>query len=113
MIERSCQILFFSKFPSKGLNDNQLFKVFNLLENAPDAAAIYEKWIHSIDERLIDPSIQTYSSVNLDDPHARDELLFPLFRFNMHVIDFWLSDVVFCKELKVFEKKVFVIYSHI
>ena len=84
---------------------DQFLRVFSILENAPDAMAIYEKWIQSIHKKLIDPSIRTYSGVNLDDPKQRDELLFPLFRYNMHVIDFWLSNVVFSHELKIFEKK--------
>lgn len=87
------------------MNDDQLHRVFNILGNSPDAASTYEKWITDIHKDLIDPSIQTYSGVNLDDPHQRDELLFPLFRFNMNVIDFWLSNMVFEHELKIFEKK--------
>lgn len=66
---------------------------------------IYENWIQSISSELIDVSIKSYSSVNLDDAYQRDNLLFPLLRFNMHVIDFWLSKVVFSHEAKSFEKK--------
>lgn len=43
--------------------------------------------------------------MNLDDSDQRDGQLFPLLRFNMDVIDFWLSNVVFPHELKIFEKK--------
>ncbi|XP_031635809.1 uncharacterized protein LOC116348812 isoform X2 [Contarinia nasturtii] len=88
-----------------GLTDDQLRCVFSHLENAPDAAATYEKWIRSIDGKLIEPSIRTYSGVNLDNPHQRDEYLFPLLRYNMYVIDFWLSNLVFSQELKMFDKK--------
>lgn len=66
---------------------------------------IYENWIQSISPELIDISIKSYSAVNLDDAYQRDNLLFPLLRFNMHVIDFWLSKVVFSHEAKCFEKK--------
>lgn len=66
---------------------------------------IYENWIRSISPELIDASIKSYSGVNLDDAYQRDTLLFPLLRFNMHVIDFWLSRVVFSHEAKSFEKK--------
>lgn len=88
-----------------GLDDKQLYRVFSILENAPDAAAIYEKWIHSIPEHLIDPSILVYSGVNLDDRYQREKLLFPLIKRNMQVIDYWLSNIVFSQELKIFENK--------
>lgn len=88
-----------------GLSDAQLRKVFNILENMQNAVAIYEKWIQSISSQLIDASIQSYTGVNLDDSNQRDSLLFPLLRHNMHVIDFWLSNVVFPHEMKVFENK--------
>lgn len=70
-----------------------------------NAAAVYEKWITSIARELIDPSIESYSGVNLSDPFQREELLFPLLRFNMHIIDFFLSHVVFPREAKSFENK--------
>lgn len=85
-----------------GLDDDQLYRVFEILENMSDAASTYEKWIEKIP--FIDPSIQTYGGVNLDDIRQRDELLFPLFRFNMHVIDFYCN-MVFSQELKIFDKK--------
>lgn len=88
-----------------GLNDDQLHKVFNILENISDAAAVFEKWIQSISPELIDSSVKSYTGVNLDDPYQRDSVLFPLLRFNMHVIDFWLSNVVFPHEMKIFENK--------
>lgn len=31
-----------------------------MLENKPDAPAIYEKWIDSIPRRMVDPSIRSY-----------------------------------------------------
>lgn len=79
--------------------------MFDLLENSPDAVNIYEKWIEKIPHERVDVSIKSYKGVNLDDPDQRDRLLFPLFRFNMNVIDFWLSNVVYPHELKIFEKK--------
>lgn len=76
-----------------------------MLPTTQNADEIYGKWIQSIPTRLIDSSIRLFTSVNLSDPYHRDELIFPLFRFNMHVIDFWLSKVVFPHEAKIFEDK--------
>lgn len=81
-------------------------ETFHILDKKPDAKDIYEKWIDSVSPKLIlDSTIKSYTGVNLDDPHQRDKVLFPLLRFNMHVIDFWLSNVVFQRELKIFENK--------
>lgn len=88
-----------------GLTDTQLHGVFQILSSLQNPEEIYENWITSIPAALLEPSIKTYSGINLSDPNQRDQLLFPLLRFNMHVIDFWLSSEVFPREAKTFEKK--------
>ncbi|XP_031636747.1 uncharacterized protein LOC116349465 [Contarinia nasturtii] len=88
-----------------GLSDEQLMQTFQILAKTRNAPAIYSKWIGSIDPLLIDPTIQSYFGINLIDTFQRDKILFPLFRFNMHIIDFWLSNVVFLHEAKSFERK--------
>ena len=79
--------------------------MFSILEDTPDKANIYANWINRIPKEQVHSSIARYSGVNLDDVIQRDEVLFPLFRRNMNVIDFWLSNVVYPQELKVFDKK--------
>lgn len=54
---------------------------------------------------LVHSTIERFSSVNLNDPKQRDQLIIPLLRFNMHVIDFWVADCVFPHEAKVSERK--------
>ncbi|XP_055325640.1 uncharacterized protein LOC129579505 [Sitodiplosis mosellana] len=88
-----------------GLSDAELFQVFNILEDSSDKANIYAKWISGIPNDQVDASIESYSGINLDDPDQRNDVLFPLFRRNMNVIDFWLSNVVYPQELKIFKKK--------
>lgn len=88
-----------------GLTDKQLFEVFDVLNANLNASSIYEKWISTIPTRLRDPSTETYSGINLDDPTQRMKRLFPLLRYNMNVIDFWLSTKVYPREAKTFEKK--------
>lgn len=100
----SCQRnLFYKSF--SGLTDHQLLRVFEILKSNQNAAAIYEKWIGNVPKALREPTIESYSGVNLSDPNQRDQLLFPLFRFNMYVIDYWLSAEVYPREAKTFEKK--------
>lgn len=91
--------------PISGLTDQQLHRVFEALKTNQNAAGVYEKWIHTIPDVLIDDSIGAYPRVNLSDPNQRDEILFPLLRYNMHVIDYWLSIDVYPREAKTFEKK--------
>ncbi|XP_031638985.1 uncharacterized protein LOC116351075 [Contarinia nasturtii] len=88
-----------------GLTDDQLKRCFQLLSVSQNADTIYEKWAQSVPTELMDASIRSYTGVNLSDPHQRDDILFPMFRFNMYVIDFYLSKVVFLREAKTFENK--------
>ncbi|XP_031621557.1 uncharacterized protein LOC116339677 [Contarinia nasturtii] len=88
-----------------GLSDVQMYETFRILAKTQNASAVYEKWITNIASQLIDSSIETYSGINLSDPVQREGILFPLFRFNMDFIDFFLSNVVFPREAKSFENK--------
>lgn len=89
----------------KGLTDDQLRQVFDTLEIKQNSDEIYEDWIGSMPNELVDISIKSYSGINLTDPKQRDELLFPALRYNMRVINYWLSNVIFPREARVFERK--------
>lgn len=83
----------------------QLYEVFKTLEMQQNAAEIYEAWISKIPDVLVHETIKSYSGVNLSDPKQRNEVVFPLFKHNMYVIDYWLSTLVFPREAKTFEHK--------
>lgn len=87
------------------MTDAQLYQVFDVLDRMHDSTAIYEKWVCSLPSASVDQTIASYNGVNLEDPNQRDGLLFPLLRFNMNVIDFWLSNMVYPQKLKIFKKK--------
>lgn len=91
--------------PFTGLDDSQLQQVFKILSVSQDSIETYEKFIKYSPPELIVPSIASYTSVNLSDVHQRNDWLFPLLRFNMYVIDFWLSKVVYPHDAKTFENK--------
>lgn len=80
-------------------------RVFEILKRNQNAAEIYEKWMNNVPAELTELSIKAYSGVNLSDLNQRDHQLFPLLRFNMYVIDYWLSTDVYPREAKTFEKK--------
>lgn len=88
-----------------GLSDAQLYEVFKLLESQQNASEIYQAWIDTIPFAIVNDTIRSYSGVNLSDPKQRNDLVFPLFKHNMHVIDYWLSNLVFPREAKTFEHK--------
>lgn len=88
-----------------GLTNQQLRQVFTILDNQQNAMEIYESWISKVPPELVDVSIKSYTGINLSDPKQRNEIVFPLFRRNMSVIDFWLSNLVFPHEAKTFENK--------
>ncbi len=90
---------------NSGLNEMQLYEVFKTLEMQQNAAEIYEAWISKIPDVLVHETIKSYSGVNLSDPKQRNEVVFPLFKHNMYVIDYWLSTLVFPREAKTFEHK--------
>lgn len=50
-------------------------------------------------------TVRLWSGVNLDDTEQFDTLLYPTLRRHMHVVDFWLDQVVFPTEAKQFGKK--------
>lgn len=79
-------------------------QLFELLATKQNAKSTYEKWIQSISTKLISRTIRSYTGINIDDTNQRN-LLFPLLRFNMHVIDFWLENFVYPYEAKIFEQK--------
>ncbi|KAJ6646166.1 hypothetical protein Bhyg_01377, partial [Pseudolycoriella hygida] len=87
-----------------GLTDQQLREAFKILENKPNPTETYESWILSIPELLVDESIKYYSGINLNNSKQL-ELLFPLLRHNMDVIDYWLSNAVLPREAKTFQQK--------
>ena len=86
-----------------GLSDDQLDLCFQLLYKLDNPTMEYENWVHN------DPSVpfvlRQLSGVNIRDPEQRKQHLFPLFRHNRIVVDFYLSQVVFPKEAKEFPKK--------
>lgn len=87
-----------------GLTDEQLSNCFETLSKFSNSDDKYKEWIADIPSHRVDKSIRTYSGINLSDSNQR-LLLFTLLRYNMNVIDFWLSNVVFPREAKQFNGK--------
>ncbi|CAF4009337.1 unnamed protein product, partial [Rotaria sordida] len=90
----------------KGLNDSQMFQCFNRLnQHESDPEMTYNQWISLEKQNDVISSIKQWKRVNLKDYQQRTELLFPTFRYNMLVIDYFLNHFVFPKEAKQFPNK--------
>ncbi|KZP04851.1 hypothetical protein FIBSPDRAFT_843536 [Athelia psychrophila] len=86
-----------------GLRDNEMNICFELLYKLDNPTQEYEHWVEN--DPSIPKSFQHLNSVNMDDPEQRDTIIFPRFRFNHFVIDFYLSQVVFPRAAKEFPHK--------
>lgn len=87
-----------------GLTDVQLLNCFDILSKMSNSDEKYKEWICCLPDVRVHKSIRTYKGVNLSDTTQRS-MLFKLLRYNMNVIDFWLANVVFPREAKIFDMK--------
>ncbi|KAH7917777.1 hypothetical protein BV22DRAFT_1042213 [Leucogyrophana mollusca] len=86
-----------------GLEEEQLMLCFQLLVKDDNPNLEYETWVSGCDN--IPETLRQLSGVNMKSTEQRTKFLFPLFRHNQVVINFFLSRVVFPKEAKEFPKK--------
>ena len=89
-----------------GLDEHQLMECFlRLSEEESNPQTIYEQWISYEDQYQLDSSIRQWISVNLKDYQQRTKYLFPTFRYNMLVIDYFLNYFVYPREAKQYPQK--------
>ncbi|CAF4429303.1 unnamed protein product, partial [Rotaria magnacalcarata] len=89
-----------------GLSDLQLSQCFNRLnDEETDPGVIYDQWVLYEGEDNVTQSIKKWSGVNLQDYRQLTECLFPIFRYNMLVIHYFLNHFVIPREAKQFPNK--------
>ncbi|CAM4909258.1 unnamed protein product [Rotaria socialis] len=89
-----------------GLSDVQLSECFKRLnEQETDPASIYDQWLLYEGENNVPQNIKQWNGVNLQDYHQLTVFLFPTFRHNMMVINYFLNHFVFPREAKQFPFK--------
>ncbi|RDB23570.1 hypothetical protein Hypma_009270 [Hypsizygus marmoreus] len=86
-----------------GLNEKDLNTCLELLFQLDNPALEYEAWIAN--DKCIPSYLREIIGINMDDMDQRKNELYPMFRGNHAVIDFYLRTVVFPKEAKQFPKK--------
>ncbi|CAF5141782.1 unnamed protein product, partial [Rotaria sp. Silwood1] len=68
-----------------------------LNEEETDPASIYDQWILYEDEKYVPKSIKQWNKVNLKDYQQQFDYVFPTFRHNMLVINYFLDYFVFLR----------------
>ncbi|KAJ6555850.1 hypothetical protein B0H19DRAFT_1376856 [Mycena capillaripes] len=86
-----------------GLTDKQVDLSLELLLALDNPALEYESWIRNSSKIPI--SLREVIGINMEDTDQRRNILTPLFRCNLAVVNFYLRQVAFPKEAKQFPYK--------
>ena len=86
-----------------GLCDEDLFLAFNHLVKSDQADIEYQSWIRDAPD--LSPKYRNVNGINLEDRHHCVKHIFPDLRFSKGAIDYFLSHIVYSKELKEFPDK--------
>ncbi|KAJ8607127.1 hypothetical protein MRB53_040480 [Persea americana] len=90
----------------EGLNDGDLFAAFTHLMNADQAAIEYQQWVK--DASSLAPAFRQLAGINLKDRPQCIREIFPALRHGKSVIDYFLSRLVFPREMREFPHKLSV-----
>ncbi|KAF2158728.1 hypothetical protein M409DRAFT_71485 [Zasmidium cellare ATCC 36951] len=88
-----------------GLTDDHLFASFAHLLDTDQRDVEFQTWIQGVPE--LPPTFRQLEGINLKDRAQCKSLVFPALRFNKRVVDYFLSHIVFPKEMKEFPYKFF------
>lgn len=86
-----------------GLTDNDLFEAFHHLCRSDQADMEYQAWVR--DASHLPKSFQQLRGLNLEDRFQCTSLVFPCFKYAKAAVDYFLSHIVFPKEMKEFPHK--------
>ena len=86
-----------------GLSNNELSVCFEHLSKSDRAEQEYDGWVREAPK--LDASLRYYSAINVKDRKQCLEVVFPALRFAKPIVDFYLSRVVFPREMKEFPLK--------
>ncbi|KAG9237428.1 hypothetical protein BJ875DRAFT_370034 [Amylocarpus encephaloides] len=87
----------------EGLSDEQIRQCFEVVLHLDHAQEEYQLWINDA-PTLPDP-FKNIACINLGDITQCSHVVFPALKFSKGIIDFYLSNVVFPKEMKEFPDK--------
>ncbi|KAG1848861.1 hypothetical protein F4604DRAFT_127913 [Suillus subluteus] len=88
-----------------GLTENQLATCFHQLRKQDNPALEYETWIKGLPLNVLPENLRYLNGINMHSTEQFTARLVPLFAHNKAVVDFFLAQIVFPKEAKVFPHK--------
>jgi hypothetical protein len=86
-----------------GLSNEQLFTCFRLLISYDNAHKEYDTWVSGLSD--LPKAFRSLAGINLRDELQCTNQLFPLMRYAKNVVDFYMSNFVFPKDMREFPKK--------
>ena len=86
-----------------GLSEQQLHTAFEKLLLSDHAQKEFERWVQDAPE--LPSEFRQLTSMNLSDPGQCSQIVFPPLRLAKGAIDFYISQIVFPKEMKEFPHK--------
>ncbi|KAI5846642.1 hypothetical protein DFP73DRAFT_546547 [Morchella snyderi] len=86
-----------------GLSESQLEICFRDVYKSDNPTMEYERWLERVS--VTNFKLRHLNAINLEDRHQWKVDIFPTFRYNKAIIDFYLSGVVFPMEAKEFSKR--------
>ncbi|KZF24028.1 hypothetical protein L228DRAFT_218359 [Xylona heveae TC161] len=87
----------------RGLDDEELLIAFDKLSRSDQADMEYQLWVASAPG--LPPSFRHLQGINLRDTEQCRNEVFPSLKFSKGAIDYFLSRIVFVKEMKEFPEK--------
>lgn len=88
-----------------GLRDDELFIAFGHLFTSDQGDSEYSNWISSVPEKELPQAYRHLSGVNIKDRIRCIEDIFPPLRYIKSVIDYYLSKILFPREIREFSQK--------
>ncbi|KAF3308478.1 hypothetical protein TWF173_001179 [Orbilia oligospora] len=86
-----------------GLRNEDLQACFDLLDKTDNPDLTYEHWIKCYSD--VPPNLSKLRGINFLDKEQVEGEVFPFFRYNKCVVDFFLSEIIFPREAKGFSHK--------
>jgi len=87
-----------------GLSDHQMFNAFEHLSSSDQSAVQYNEWVSTAAANL-PASLRTLSGINVKDRQHCIQQVFPHLRYSKACIEYYLSRLVFPKEVKQYTSK--------
>jgi hypothetical protein len=96
-------ILTYLSYYYEGLSDEQLFLCFKKLLASGNLKGELDLWVSK--NHFLPKAFYNLSGINMRDQQQCIDKLFPLLLRSKHVVDFYLSRLVFPKEMREFPQK--------